>query len=249
MPYATVNGIRLHFEQRGQGAPLLLIPGSLGTGATDFGPQLEEVSPDFLVIAPDPRGYGQSRPPERDFPIDYLQRDADDMWELMRVLGYPSFNVAGWSDGATSALLLTITHPASVLKMAIWGASSYISREDLEMIERTRSIAHWSPRMRKSLETVYGESLQRLWNGFCDWAHNIYQGGGEICRARLHAIRCPTLILHGQLDPLVPEFHPRIIHESIANSRIHVFPTGRHNPHLALANEFNQVLRNFLQVS
>jgi valacyclovir hydrolase len=249
MPYARVNRTRLHFEQRGQGAPLLLIPGSLGTGATDFGPQLQEFSSDFLVIAPDPRGYGQSRPPERDFSVDYLQRDADDMWELMTALGYRSFNVAGWSDGATSALLLTITHPASVSKMAIWGGSSYISSEDIEMIERTRSIAHWSPRMRESLETVYGESLQHLWNGFCDWAQTIYQGGGEICRGRLHMIRCPTLILHGEMDPLLPEFHPRILHEGISNSCLHAFATGRHNPHIALAGEFNQVLRNFLQVS
>ena len=35
----------------------------------------------------DPRGYGNSRPPARDFPPDFYQRDADDGAALMDALG------------------------------------------------------------------------------------------------------------------------------------------------------------------
>ena len=30
------------------------------------------------VVSFDPRGYGQSRPPRRDFPVDFYQQAADD---------------------------------------------------------------------------------------------------------------------------------------------------------------------------
>ena len=59
MPYAQVRGVNLYYEDRGQGQPLLLIPGALGTGQSDFAPQLEALPDKGLrVIAPDARGYG-----------------------------------------------------------------------------------------------------------------------------------------------------------------------------------------------
>lgn len=43
---------------------------------------------DFTLIALDPRGYGQSRPPGRTWPLTYLQRDAEDAIELCKVTNY-----------------------------------------------------------------------------------------------------------------------------------------------------------------
>src|SRR5215216_4420225 len=100
MPRVNVNGVSLYYEQRGSGPPLLCIPGALGTGSTDFTRQLEGLSDRFTIVAPDPRGYGQSRPPNRSFPRDFLQIDAEDMASLMTGLGHERFMVAGWSDGA-----------------------------------------------------------------------------------------------------------------------------------------------------
>lgn len=41
---------------------------------------------DFTLIAIDARGYGQSIPPTRDWPLEFLQRDAEDAIELVRVI-------------------------------------------------------------------------------------------------------------------------------------------------------------------
>lgn len=37
------------------------------------------------MVAFDPRGYGHSRPPDRDFPVDFFERDAKDAVDLMKV--------------------------------------------------------------------------------------------------------------------------------------------------------------------
>src|ERR1035437_7580421 len=149
MPRVTARGVDFHFEQLGKGPPLLCLPGALGTGVTNFSPQLASWSAHFSVIAPDPRGYGKSRPPGRDYPSDFLERDADDMAALMAAIGFDTFAVAGWSDGANSAALLASKYPDKVLKLVIWGGNSFISEEDMARIESfsqisTRSEEHTS---------------------------------------------------------------------------------------------------------
>lgn len=57
-----------------------------GSGDSDFGPQLKNFNKElFTLVAWDPRGYGHSRPPQRDFPVDFFERDARDAVDLMKV--------------------------------------------------------------------------------------------------------------------------------------------------------------------
>ena len=247
MPYAQVRGANLYYEDRGHGQPFVLIPGALGTGQSDFGPQLEQLPEKGVrVIAFDPRGYGQSRPPKREFPIDFYQQDAEDCVALMAALGCDSYAVGGWSDGAIIGLLLTLAHPQQVEKLVVWGGNAYITQEDIDGYENTRSLSSWSPRMRESMGAVYGDELQELWSGWCDVMQALYKAGGDFCRQRLHEIQCPTLILQGEKDPLVPRFHADVLHQGIAGSQVHLFPNGKHNIHIAYAQEVNQMITDFL---
>ena len=66
---------------------ILCLPGALGSTRSDFGPQLKGLAREFTVVAFDPRGYGASIPPWRDFPKTFYQRDADDAAELMLKIG------------------------------------------------------------------------------------------------------------------------------------------------------------------
>lgn len=83
------------------------------------------------------------------------------------------------------------------------------------------------------------------------WVNGISQyltaRGGDICTSALKKIDCPTLVVHGQKDPLVPEFHPEYLHANIRGSKLHVMPEGRHNLHLRYADEFNSLVKAFLK--
>jgi len=248
MPYAHVRGVKLYYEDRGQGQPILLIPGALGTGQSDFALQLEALPHEGLrVIAPDPRGYGKSRPPAKEFPLDFYEHEAQDCAAFMDVLGCHSYAVGGWSDGANIGLLLTLNRPQNVTKLVIWGGNARITAEDIDAYERTRFLSSWSPRMVQALSEIYGDELQDLWARWCDAQKALYQTGGEISRQRLHLIRCPTLIFHGAQDPLVPGFHAEVFHQGIAGSQLHIFPNGKHNIHQAYAEEFNRMVVEFLR--
>ena len=60
---------------------------SLGTPTTMMVKQMEHLSKDsFTLIGFTPRGYGKTRPPRRDWPLDYITRDADDAAALMKAM-------------------------------------------------------------------------------------------------------------------------------------------------------------------
>lgn len=246
MPRASFGGADLYYEEQGRGTAVLCIPGALGSGTSDFRSQLEVWSSQFCVIAPDPRGYGRSRPPDRDFSGDFFTRDALDMARLMEGLGHRTFHVAGWSDGGNSAVLLAARFPEWVSKLVVWGANSYFTQEDVDHIERTRPISGWSSRMRTNLEAVYGSSLQSIWSGYCDGIWQRFQAAPDVCRKELGFIRCATLILHGEQDPIIAPVHPHVFHDGIKGSQLHVIPEGRHSIHLTHADEFNRVVLAFL---
>ena len=247
MPYADIRGARLHYEDLGEGLPLLLLPGALGSGRSDFAPQLEALPQRGLrVVVPDPRGYGQSRPPDREFPPDFYQQDAHDFAALMETLGCPTYALGGWSDGAIESLLLALTYPQRVTRMAAWGGNAYVTQADIDAYETTRCVSDWAPRAAAPMRAMYGDGFQALWTRWCDAQQALLQAGGDLCRERLAEIRCPTFLLHGGKDPLVPLFHARFLQQGIPGARLHVFPDGRHDVHLYYAEAFNELLVEFL---
>ena len=247
MPAVALSGLTLHTEQAGQGAPLLLIPGALGTGSGDFPGQLGWfVSHGFEVVAPDPRGYGKSRPPERDYPPDFYQRDAEDLFALMSALGHQRFSIMGWSDGANVAAIMAAERPERVEKLVLFGGQSTLTAEEIAAFDAIRKISAWSPRAAEAMRAVYGEGLDALWDRYVDGQVALFEAGGNLYRDRLGEVRCPVFVLHGARDPLVPAFHAEVIHHGIAGSRLHIFPEGKHNIHIRYVDEFNAMVHAFL---
>ncbi|XP_043764583.1 valacyclovir hydrolase isoform X1 [Cervus elaphus] len=232
---AAVNGVHLHYLRTGDGErAILLLPGMLGSGETDFGPQIENLNKKlFTVVAWDPRGYGHSRPPDRDFPVDFFERDAKDAIDLMKTLNFKKVSLLGWSDGGITALIAAARYPSYVSKMVIWGANAYVTEQDSEIYQGIRDVSKWSERTRKPLEALYGfDYFART----CEkWVDGIEQfkhlPDGSICRDLLPLVQCPTLIVHGEKDPLVPRFHADFLHRHVRGSRLkHVHIRGEPVP-------------------
>ncbi|MFE0459690.1 alpha/beta fold hydrolase [Kitasatospora sp. NPDC058965] len=108
-----VNGATLHYEVRGRGPLLLLIPGGTG-GAASFDGIADDLAADHTVATYDPRGMSRSTldDPEAE------QRVAEHAEDALRILdllspGEPA-RVFGSSSGAIVALHLLTTHPERV---------------------------------------------------------------------------------------------------------------------------------------
>lgn len=246
-----VNGVDLFYQQTGRGKhAVLLLPGALGSSQTDFEPQLKLLNKErFTVVGFDPRGYGSSRPPERDFPPDFFERDSKDALDLMTALGFAKFSLLGWSDGGITAMIAAANNPSLINKMVVWGSNAYVSQQDLKIYNGIRDVSLWSARMRKPMEEIYGvELFTKTWEAWVDGiAQFSHRPEGSICIELLPQISCPTLIMHGERDPMVPSFHPQFLLQHIKGSRLHIMPEGKHNLHLRFDAEFNRLVEDFLE--
>ncbi|KAH3769023.1 valacyclovir hydrolase-like [Dreissena polymorpha] len=246
-----VKGVRLHFEMTGDGDHyVLMIPGALGSTRTDYTHQMRTFNKhDFTLVAVDPRGYGQSIPPVRDWPLEFLQRDADDVMELIRKLGIEKVSILGWSDGGVVGMIAAAQHPDIIHKLVIWGANAYITKKDMEVFHGIKDIKNWSERMRSPFLSLYGEKYFRAqWSNWVDAYQNYFdKRNGDICIAEVEKIRAKTLIVHGMKDPLVPLEHPDFLHQNIKGSKLYIMPEGKHNVHQKYPREFNFLVEHFLK--
>ncbi|XP_013411453.1 valacyclovir hydrolase isoform X2 [Lingula anatina] len=245
-----VNGASIHYISSGIGDhALLLLPGALGCAVTDFSPQVEHLDKaKFTVIAWDPRGYGNSRPPDRDWPLTFLSRDADDAAGMMEKLGYSSYSLLGWSDGGNTAMIMAARYPERIRKLVMWGSNCFTTEKDMECIKAVRDLSKWSDRMKQPFIHVYGEEyFKAQWEAWYQaYSDYFYKNKGDICRDELKNITSPTLIVHGDKDPMLDPVHPVYLHENIQNSRLVRWPEGKHNIHLRYFEDFNKLVTDFL---
>lgn len=142
MRFAEVNGVRLHYERRGTGDPLVLVHGSwMGCRVWD------EVAPllrsSFEVVVYDRRGHGLSTsPPGR----GSIQDDVDDLAALIDLLCAGPAHVAGASFGGSIALRLASGRPDALLSVAVHEPPLFdlLGRRAVEPPELTELRAHLS---------------------------------------------------------------------------------------------------------
>jgi len=166
----------------------------------------------------------------------------------MKSLQLEPFSMWGWSDGGITAMHIAAKYPEAVRKMVVWGSNAYVSEADLQMYESIRNIDKWSERMKKPMIELYGEEyFRRCWEDWVDCFKRFYcENDGNICRELLTDIACPTLIIHGDKDPMVGDEHPQFLLKNIKNSKLINVTEGKHNLHLKFAEEFNKRAKYFL---
>ena len=113
--YADVNGLHLYYETHGEGRPLILLHGGLGSGEM-FGPVIPALAAGHQVIAVDLQGHGRTADIDR--PID-VRLMADDIAALSRHLGLEQADVVGYSLGGGVAFHTAVKSPELVRRLVM----------------------------------------------------------------------------------------------------------------------------------
>lgn len=121
--YADVNGLHLYYETLGEGRPMILLHGGLGSGEM-FGPILPTLAAEHRVILVDLQGHGRTADIDR--PLDHRFL-ADDITALIDHLGLDRPDVVGYSFGGGAAFWTAVRHPEKVGKLVI--ASAHVRRD------------------------------------------------------------------------------------------------------------------------
>ncbi|MBX6330302.1 MAG: alpha/beta hydrolase [Gemmatimonadaceae bacterium] len=113
--YAEVNGIKLYYEVRGSGPPLILLHGGLGA-IEMFGPNLDALAKGRQVIAVDLQGHGRTADIDRPLSVELM---AGDIAALIKHLGLERVDVMGYSLGGGVAFQMALRHPELVNKLVL----------------------------------------------------------------------------------------------------------------------------------
>src|SRR5262245_26407998 len=106
----------------GTGTPVVLVHGSLATGAEEWQAQRPLADEGFRLLVPDRRGYGKSPAAEGE---DFL-RDADDMAELMG----DGAHLVGHSYGGLGVLFAAARRPGATLSIALLEPAAFALGQD-----------------------------------------------------------------------------------------------------------------------
>jgi len=143
---ADVDGIRVHARIGGRpdAPPLLLLHGFPQTHA--MWPRVAQaLAPDFRLVLPDLRGYGDSAKPAAapDHAAHAKRAMAADLAGLMRRLGHRRYGVCGHDRGGRVAHRLALDHPQAVSRLAVLDIAPTLDMYAATDMAFARAYYHW----------------------------------------------------------------------------------------------------------
>jgi pimeloyl-ACP methyl ester carboxylesterase len=210
MPTVEGAGVPLHYVERGDGPPVLLVHG-LASDAEALAPVAAAVAAGRArAIAYDRRGYGASGAPEP-YGGTSVEEQAEDAAALLRALGTAPAVVAGDGFGALVALDLVKRHGGlvravvlsdPVLFALVPEATEFLSAQRAEIEEAVRSGGPGAGVEAFLGDRVEGAALARAraahrgffadYAGLATWATS---------RRELRALAFPAVVLTGPSSP------------------------------------------------
>jgi pimeloyl-ACP methyl ester carboxylesterase len=120
--YVPVNGLDMYYEIHGDGSPLALFHGAMGTIDSCFAGLLPALAATRQVVAIELQGHGHTADVDR--PLSYRQMAADAA-ALLKALGIELTDLVGYSMGGGVAVELAMRHPGMVRRIVFAGGTSY----------------------------------------------------------------------------------------------------------------------------
>jgi pimeloyl-ACP methyl ester carboxylesterase len=201
-----VNGAVLHYEERGNGPPLLLVHGT-GTYADIWSPVLDGLARTYRVIAYDRRGFGRSSPASD----GGLAEHARDAAALLHARDASPATVVGWSGGGVIALDLAASFPDSVTALILAEPAVHLTTHPTRsaVAMSVRSGLHRYVRRNPAAAAL---SMYR-WASTYKTGGNAYDGLPETWREQMLAHAPATL---REMDQMIRPYPTRAAIRSIA---------------------------------
>jgi pimeloyl-ACP methyl ester carboxylesterase len=232
--YADIRGFRMYYEVYGAGKPLLIIHGN-GGSIKDFKNQIPYFAKNYKVILADSRAQGKSIDTSDSLTYEMM---ADDLNALLNKLRVDSCYVIGWSDGGIDGLLLAMRHPEKVKKLAITGANLW---PDTTAVEPAlfQWIVSTNDSLAKVTQTPAIKAQKKLLN--------LMVFNPNIPTADLKKVKCPTLVIGGDNDVILPK-HTLAIAEAVPQSYLWILPNSGHSTLITYKDMFNQIVGDFFKM-
>ena len=259
--YADSKGVKIYYQIRGEGDPLVLIMG-FGADGNVWEKHVAEYQKHFKCILIDNRGVGKSDQPAGPYNTDMM---ADDVVAVMDHAAVDVARVAGISMGGAIAQKLALNHPTRVRCLAListWPSFNQYAKtvyENLKKLRVTSNPADFMELLQLWIfaPPFYEQGHSSLKEGQVSAANNKepqstdgFNGQLDACINhdsvdRLKEITVPTLITVGEMDIFTPPEFSKTLHREIEHSIYVSFPDGGHVHHWEDLDRFNRITTEF----
>jgi 3-oxoadipate enol-lactonase len=264
MPFANASGATIHYAAEGGGRDTLVLVMGLGGHASEWGEAfIADLASDLRVVRMDNRGIAQSQTTAQSWT---MQEMAADVVAVIDALGLPNVHLAGTSMGGMIAQLVAAEYPARVSRLVLL-STSFGGRETI--LPEPKGAAVLAPKPGMSIAEQRREGLRALTtDAFAEDHAELIEllvaqrernpTSGPTFKAQFDAImlsdrsdvvnriRCPTLVIHGDQDPLVPVENGRQLAQRIPGAKFELLEGCGHLPHLERPEETARLIREFL---
>jgi pimeloyl-ACP methyl ester carboxylesterase len=254
MPYFERAGARLHYQESGEGSPLVFTHGA-SLDSQQWQSQVDCFHRDHRVIVWDVRGHGQSTlPPGPVDPEDFVR----DLVGLLDHLGLEQAVLCGLSMGGHISLQTAIRRPSRVKALVLIGtpcSNSFNLFERLAMplnrwCNRRLSMRTLAKLESDALSKLHPDHREYLFQSFSsilpgDWGRLWDAITHMESKQELHRVQCPTLLLVGDHDNLTGR-QQGFMHRQIAGSQLLTIPDAHHATNLDNPLAVNQAIEQFL---
>ena len=263
--FLEIDGVRLHYVERGKGEPLVLLHGN-GSMIQDFESSglLDKAAKKYRVIVFDRPGYGHSRRPRGT--IWSPEAQADLIHEALRELDATPAIILGHSWGASVAVALGLKHEDSV-KALVLASGYYYPTARFDVAAATGpAIPILGDILRYTLAPLLGRivwpALMRKIFGPAEVPQKFTQGFPAALALRPSQLRAsaaesalmipdafglrgkygelamPVIIIAGELDRLIDtDRQSGRLHRDVAHSAFRSVPGSGHMVHQTAMNE------------
>lgn len=254
-----------HWKQTGTGLPVLCLSGFASSHWMLYD-LLEPLRNQGCFILPDNRGMGLAPPAQTPYRLEDLAADA---LQLMDQLGHPTFAVIGLSMGGFIAQQLTLAAPQRVTRLVLLCTSSagaafkplfpMLSRQQVTELYRMppteRIRAALSPALCPVLASRYPALYETLFQkrlaNLEDPAQVLLQYDAVVAFLEqslpLAEISCPTLVLAGAEDCVVPVANAHRLAQQIPHAKLAVLPDTDHLFFFEKQAEVGRLIGDFLR--
>jgi pimeloyl-ACP methyl ester carboxylesterase len=208
--YADVNGLHMYYDIHGDGRPLLLLHGGLGSGEMFGDVTSALVAAGHQVILPDLQGHGRTADIDR--PID-VHLMADDIAALIRQLGHEKVDLVGYSLGGGVAFQTAVRHPELVRRLVI--SSANVRRDAIfpELLAQQGQVSAAAVDFMK--DTPMYKLYQRVAPRPQDFGRLLDKIGASMAKdfdfsEDVRQLKVPTLIMAGDSEMAPPSHYVEV---------------------------------------
>lgn len=250
--HVTINGANIRYQRAGSGQPLLFLHGEQGLNGWEA--PLESLARHFDVIAPDHPGFGGSDTP------DWLEDVADvahGYSELLDALGVDGAHIVGQSLGGWIGLEMASRSTRQVQSLVLVASAGlrikgeipadmfFHPREKLpELLFEGEGWKSWKAAWDATpeLQDIYDRNL--IGAARLTWHPRLWS---PKLQRWVHRVQCPTHILWGERDKVIPSSYAAEIHRLITGSTVEIVPGCGHMLHLEQPQAFAGKVASFIE--